>query len=401
MRYAGITLLAAVTCCVIHSATALGQDRIELRSSDLGMRESVDGKIVDRVFGNVYWYNPERDLHIYCDTTEFFRNDQRYILLGNVTIVDPEKILRSDKVLYFQDIEEAYIPGPFIYREILHERSLTADRGTYFYGKEQLNAWGNVIYADSVRTLSADSAVYYEAEQIGSVFGNVRIKDNSRDAVADGEFGEYYQKENYTFLTGSPRIAIADSTSSDSLIITGLKMEYFGGDTSRFVVTDSAVITKGSLSAMSRIAIYDRKDSVIYLRDNPRILQDSTRINGTEIDLIVAGETVNEVIVREEAVAVMPADSTGIYDCENVLSGKTLHFFLEDGEIRKIIASKNAFSDYYQFSQDDLIGKHILSGEQIILYFSNGVVDSLISDFDKSEFVPKRLLPDIKKKLYE
>ncbi len=388
--------LAAVTALLlILPEAAFTQSVIRLLRSDRAVTRTVRGNTIHRVIGSVHWYIPERDVNIYCDTTDIFREEQEYILLGNVKIIRPDEILESNKVIYKQEIEEAYSPGNFVITRLENKSELTAETGTYYYEQGKIIAEKNAVYRDSSRILYADRLEYLEEEEFGIGDGNVRIVDLSQDGIATGSHVEYFGKSDSGLLTGSPRIAIADSAGTDSLFVTGIIMEYFGGDSSKFIVTDSVNIRKENLKANSRTATYDKLSSTIFLRDNPRIEQDSTEIFGVAIDLKIENETVSEVIVIDSAVALSPADSTGRYDLKNLLSGNVIRIFLEDNLIRKITASKNAVSEYYAFSNNELEGKHFLSAEQIILEFKDGKLDRLLSDMDKHKFIPKSLLKEV------
>ena len=371
-----------------------------LKSNKTEIRTVGDRKII-QIIGPGQYFNPERNLNIFFDTTDVYKDEELYILRGNVEIIDDEKSLMSDMLQYNAITEEAHSPGLFTYFEFESNRMLQADKGTYFYAENILFAEGNVEYSDSMRRLFADQMEYFEEEKHIDASGNIKCIDYEQNAVATATNGEFMEKEQYGILTGEPRLAIADSAGSDSLFITGKQMEYFGADSIRFVVSDSVTIQKSQLEAYCQLAAYDAGASMVYLRLKPKILHESTTIYGREIDLVIRNETLTEVVVRDSAVALMNADTTGQYDLQNELKGKVITIFFDEENIYKVVATQNAESKYYVFNNNDLQGKNVTSCGQIVIIFENGNVSKTIASPDAiGEFIPKSMLPEIKKKRF-
>jgi len=399
MKRLRCSVLCSALFILIAAPPAAAQDMLKLVDPATIESRTVGGKTVTRVFGNVHYYIVERDLHIYCDTSDYYPDEARYVLTGNVKIADPEKALFSDMMFYLNDSKEAYSPGRITVKQFTHNRKLTAQSGSYFYTEKRLYAEGNAIYTDSLRTVYADRVEYFENEDKVFAEGRVRVIDHGNSAAATADSAKYYQQRSYSILAGNPRIAVADTAGSDSLYITGLTIEYFGGDSARFVVTDSAAIQKGALTAKSRVAIYDRAASKIYLRDRPAIIHKSTEVYGRLIDLFVKDNTITEVVASDSATALMQADSSGRYELKNILSGKTIHIYLENESITQVIATRNAASTYYNFTEEHkLNGASYDSAEQIILTFENGELVWISISQDNMKYVPRHLLTKIRKR---
>lgn len=393
-------ILLVLTAVLPHQVFA--QDTVVLKNANEIMGLVQNGREVRLIFGSVHYYVPEKNLNIYCDTTYVYRQEKLYVLYGNVKVEDDEKRFFSELIQYYAAKEEIHSPNRFTYEDKTSDITITADSGIYYYDNEVLVAEGNVVYRDSLKSIIADRIEYTENGSEIYAKGNVRIEDYEQMVVATAQTAFFKEEEQYGFLTGNPRIAAADSTETDSMYITGKKMEYFGGDSSRFVVTDSVNAWRGKLKAVSQRATYDASASIVYLRDNPAIMHGSTKIFGSEIDLILDDRVLTKVVVRDNAKALTDADSTGAYDLQNILRGKTITIYLEEETIYKIVATQNAESEYYVFDNDELSGKNISLSGEIVIYFKDGTVNE-ISYLNSvlSNFIPKNMLPDIKKKKNE
>lgn len=399
MRSPSYTLFFAAAVLISLPCYSIAQNSVKLINAETLRGIVQGGKDVKLVVGKVHYYIPDKKLDIFCDTTYAYSQDEIYILHGNVKAIDEEKSFVSDLLTYNAFSEEMHSPGRFTYTEFSTGRNLTADSGTFFYANNNFHAVGNVVYKDSLRTLFADTLDYNEEGSELIPRGNVRYEDFEQNVVATSQSGYFNNDENYGFMSGNPRLAIADSANADSLFITGEKMQFFGGDSAKFIVTDNVVIQKGELFAESHNATYDDKASIIYLRSSPKIKRRDTEIFGNEIDLLLVENELTEVVVRDSARALTDADTTGTYDLRNIIRGKTINIHFANEEIYKIVATQNAESEFYDFDKKELRGKSVSSSGQIVILFEEGTIKSInFSNGVLQNFIPKNMLPGIKKK---
>jgi lipopolysaccharide export system protein LptA len=388
--------------CLFLSVTyvpAAAQDRILLQKADQVLGRVIDGRNVTLVIGSVHYYVPERKMNIYCDTTFIFRATEEYVLSGNVLLVEEEKILRSDRINYNAVTEEAFSPGPFSYREPQSDKLLTADTGAYNYKTRVLTAKNNVVYRETFKELYADTLIYDENDKNVEAEGNITYYDFERNIITTSQSGKYDQNNDYAVLTGDPLIAQPDIIGKDTLFISGKTMEYFGGEDSQFIVTDSVKIKRGTLEATSRQATYDLNNAMIYLRDNPAILFEMTEIYGDKIDIKLENDVIKEIIVIDDAVAYTVADTSGRYDFKNELRGKTLNIYLDSEAIEKIVATHNAESVYYSLEKNELQGKNVSTSGKIVILFEHGQLYEIKGiNGIMGEYIPAEMLTEENKK---
>ncbi|MCP4726255.1 MAG: hypothetical protein GY863_14520 [bacterium] len=362
----------------IFAVDASCQDVIRLISSESTNIQRTENGMITKVMGPVHWFLPEEELHIYCDETEVQEDNDLYILKGNVLIEDPDKTLQSDLIEYSELSKTAYSPGAFILRDSTGE--LKADRGVFDYENNILRAKENVKYVSELRTLDADSMVFFQDEEKILAFGNIKLHEFEQNALGYGESAQVLLEQDYGKLQGDPRIAIADTSDTDSLYIYGETLEYFGGDLSKFIVRNNSRFIKGEIEAVCDSALYDSENEMIYLRMEPRILYMSNRVVGDEIDLYLKDRELDKVLVSKNAVAYSPSDTAGIVKNDNELRGNTITLFFIDKIVNKVVASQNAESLYYIVQDGELIGKHLVTGEQIIFSFVDGEFNSIIAE---------------------
>ncbi len=389
-------ILVAGLILAVFSGPLQGQDRILLKKADEVAGQTIDGQNATLVIGSVHFFVPERNLDIYCDTTFIFSETSTYILSGNVQLIDTVRVLHSDKVHYNMVTEIAFSPGPFLYTEPVTNRILTADSGKYYYKDRVLVAEKNVRYREGFRELRANKMDYREVAQEVRAEGDVLFYDLVRNVTATSQYGEYFQNEGYGKFTGGPLIVQPSIIGTDTMYISGKTMEYFGGNESRFVVTDSVSIIRCSVEGLSNKATYEFDQSKVVLEDNPMILHESTEIYGSQIDLLLQNNVLKEVVVIDSAVAYTVADTSGRYSIKNELHGKIINIFLKDERIERIVAIQNAESIYYSFENNELQGKNVSSSGQITILLENGQLNEIKSvNRVIGEFTPASMLPEI------
>jgi len=397
-----LSVLKKCVCVVFLISNSAGaQEYFHLLHADSWV--GIEGFNRYNVIGSVHYYIETRNIHIYCDTTEVFDKEGIYVLRSNVRILDPDKRLYSNYIRYNIATEEAYSPDELIFEEPSTSRRFRADRGTYNYKTNVLITAGNGIYADSSYTLFGDQFTYIRNEKDISVFGNIRFYDVKNNAVGYANTADYQQNKKYGILKGNPRLAVTDSVRGDSLIITGLTMEFFGDSIYRYIVTDSVAIQKGEITAYCQKGVYDTSVSKIYLRGNPRISEETFIVLGREIDLHIRNRALSEMVVRDSAVVLSDADTSGTYDIQNELRGKTITVYFNDDKIQKIAASINAEVTYYGFENNELQWRQTGTYSQIIITLTDGRIDNVNGSKGSGIVTPKSKLQDIKKKkgMYE
>jgi hypothetical protein len=108
------------------------------------------------------------------------------------------------------------------------------------------------------------------------------------------------------------------------------------------------------------------------------------------------------MVVRDSALVLSNADTTGIYDLQNELSGKTINVYFNNGQINMIIASLNAKVTYYGFEKNELQWRQTGTFNQISITLANGKITNINCGNGNSIITPKNMLQVIKKKgLYE
>lgn len=317
----------------------------------------------------------------------YFRN--------NVTLRDSNIVLTSASGTYFSAERRAIFEGNVT--AVSDSGELTADRLTYWRNTEQSYAVGNVrlfSLSDS-SVLTCDTLDHRpDVETFG--LGNVALTSSRESAVLTGDSLRHRPQEEYTIVTGSPKLTQIDSTlrlvspskeeeeepadtatappdslavvldtirrgdslftvRRDTTVITALKLERFAKDRKEFTATGDARIVRGTLEAVAEIARYFEDDEVVALgpgrsgrargADTAAVASDTAGVVDGTGEPPADGDEMEEEFPEPVAGDPVPDIQEPIvwYE-ESQLTGDTITVFLEEKKLRTIDVVGSAFA---------------------------------------------------------
>jgi len=293
---------------------------------------------------------------MYCEKAVFYEKQNRIDFIGHVLISDTLRSIQAEKIEYFPDRKLAVCLGR------VHIQSPDTNMRSRYFSYNFITG---------------------QAQAREDLF----IDDRKDHVKIWGGEGFHNDEKKYSLVQQNAKLMRIDTSAADTLLITGGKIEYFGGDSAKAVASDSVTITKGDLTAHCDTAIYLPEAQTAWLNFKPRAYYKENRLTGQRMKVRFDSLKIKEILVMGEAVAKNTADSLNRHI--NILQGKKIRFEIAHKQPRKITAINNASSVYYlqQNGQDQ--GKNEATADSISIYFKNGAVDSIqILDGAQGVFYP-------------
>ena len=145
----------------------------------------------------------------------FFMNENKYRFTSNVKINSPEYFLKSEKLDYFTDIDNAYLYGPT--KIVGNEYEIYCERGYYDLKKEKGNFQKNgKIYYDG-KIIYGDSLFFEKSRKYASATNRVKINDTINNSIIYGHYGEIFKAKDSAIIT--KRAVALNIIENDSLFI--------------------------------------------------------------------------------------------------------------------------------------------------------------------------------------
>ena len=297
------------------------------------------------------------------------------VFQNNVKLVNDKVKLLSDTLHYNTLNKIAKITGP---STILSDsNTIYSNKGWYNTQKETSLLLNRSLLVNKEKTLTGDSILYFRNTGKGEVFGHMHLKDTLNKADMYGNYGFYNEKTHLAFATDSAWIreySRPDTTyiHADTLMTTQSESNIRVLSAFHHVRYFS-VESQGVCDSMR----YSTQDSVLRLYKNPILWNTKYQLSGDTINAYMNDSTIKRAHIIGYAFVASEENKKGGY--YNQLSGKEIKAKFEDGEIRKVDASGNVESAFYPTDKDSLmIGLNRAESSYLTLFTRNRKVEKLI-----------------------
>lgn len=427
------------------------QEKITLNYADSLIGKNINGVQVREAIGNVSL--SQGSVKIYCNRVIQYFDQNKAELYGNVKVIKDTLTIYAPSGIYYGDEGKVICPNGATLND--SKVTLKANYGTYYFANDQANFKGNVkIYDDKSYTIASDELIYYRSVEksfasgnvkivtdssiiysdnliyekligIANATGNVRIESDStiitsnkatyfeteKKSIAEekvkiefinnnatiwGNYGENFERRNYSFVKGNSRLVQMDrnKNGTDTLYIWSEIMEAYRNIPEYYVATDSVKIIRGDFSSVSQMGYYyknlDRAGGKIILDKDPVVWKEDFQISADSIYADVE-EDIEDIFAYKSAFALRSNEK--FPERYDQISGIFMHMKFDNKEINYIRVDTNSTSIYFVIEDNRLNGVNKIESHTIILYFNNKTVEKVKSIGNPNgSYTPEKLL---------
>lgn len=329
---------------------------------------------------------------------KYFLQLKKLQFLDSVHIDNPEYILDSERLDYYETSKNAYMYGPSTITGEAYK--IYCERG--FYDTKIESGYGikntRIDYND--RIMRGDSVYFDKASEFASATNNITVIDTINKGIIRAHYAEVFKAKDSLFAT--KRAVAINEVEQDSIYIHGDTLMITGKADDRILrAFRNAKFYKTDLSGKCDSIHSVEKTGVTQLVRNPILWNGENQMTGDSIHLIsdLVTEKLDSLKVLENAfvVSLDTISGTGY----NQAKGKDLFGKFIDNELKIIDLIKNTEVIYYMYNDDDeLIGinKTICSEIRIIMA-NNDVEDLTFKVKPDGDVFPETELPENSRKL--
>ncbi|MFQ5628144.1 MAG: LptA/OstA family protein [bacterium] len=317
------------------------------------------GQMLRKLTGNVRFKHGKTT--ITCRQAIDYPKDERWVLIGDVVIFDDEKTLNADRV-------------------------------TYFANSKRYEANRNVLMTTENTVIHTDKLRYFINERKAIAEKNVKIINKKENTQLTSDFAEYYRNDEYTRLTQKPVFIQFDSTGKKETRIIGQVMESLERGKQIKVDQDVEIVHR-DIRAQCGHAEYFRDDKKIILTIDPVAYQQNNKLEGTTIELRLADRKINEIHVIERALATLHADSSTKGEKPSTISGQKLIAHIKDDAVDKVDVNGTATCVYHIIEQGKYKGMNRAQGDSLTLFLLGNTIRRIIFDSKPGKSTGKFLPP--------
>jgi lipopolysaccharide export system protein LptA len=275
----------------------------------------------------------------------------------NVLLVNPKYTMNCDTLKYNTIVKTAFFLGPTYIHST--DNIIYCESGEYNTITQKSNFTDNSYLQTKEQRLKGDSVHYDRLSGIGKVFGNVSIEDTTNDIIITGDYGEYHELTDSSWVTGHAMVTqIYDGDSlflhGDTLVAIGEKNDNEKDNRQKkknLFAFHHVKIFKNDLQGVCDSLVFDRKDSTIRLYYLPVLWSGLNQLTADSITLQTANAEITHIYLVNNSFITALADSESNASLDstryNQIRGKNMTGLLKENKLYRIDVSGNGQTIYY------------------------------------------------------
>lgn len=305
----------------------------------------------------------------------YFMETKKFQFLDSVHIDNPEYILDSERLDYYQASKNAYMYGASTITGKTYK--IYCERG--FYDTKIESGYGikNTRIDYNNRIIQGDSVYFDKAREFASATNNITVTDTINNGIIRAHYAEVFKAKDSVFAT--KRAVAISLVEQDSLYTHGDTLMITGKPDARILrAYHNAKFFKTGMSGKSDSIHSEQKTGLTQLIKNPILWNGINQMTGDSIHIIsnIKTEKLDSLKVLENAfiVSLDSISKTGY----NQAKGINLYGQFKENELRIIDLVQNTEVIYYMYNDDqELIGINKTVCSSIRILMANNDVENL------------------------
>ncbi len=331
----------------------------------------------------------------------YYMSTKKYQFVDNVVLVNPEYVLKTNRLDFFTENGHAYMYGP---STIVGETStIYCERGFYNTNNDTGYFIKNSRIDYDNRVVVGDSIYFNRNTSFASATNNITVTDTINNSIVRGHYAEVFREKDSVFITKRAlAISVQENDSiymrSDTLMLTGpeehritrafYNVRIFKSDLSG--KADSVHVDhKKGLTQMINLKRYSSGDAFSMAR-KPILWNMGNQMTGDTIHLIsnVETEKLDSLKVFNNAFLI---SKDSLSDGYNQIKGQILIGLFRENELYNVDIIKNAEVIYYAYNdENELVGIDKSKSATINIQ----IEDSEITEISKLKQIDGMIYPE-------
>jgi lipopolysaccharide export system protein LptA len=273
----------------------------------------------------------------------------------SVELHNPEYKMFADTLRFNINTEIAYFDGPTTI--VSDDSKMYTEKGWYDtktdYTELTLNNW----FESDTQHLRADSLLYDRSLKLGKAFYNVAITDTTNKLLITGEYGQYDQTTNRSFVT--EKATMVQTFDTDSLFLHADTLRLYHdtiNDLNEVYAFYNVRFFKPDIQGICDSLTYLQKDSIIRMYDDPVLWSKNNQLSGDTVEIELYGGEIKQLNLRKNAFIISRVDSSDYY---NQIKGRNMKAIFKQNELNRIYVNGNGQTVYFAKSGEGESAKMI------------------------------------------
>ncbi len=338
---------------------------------------------------------------IYCESGYYDLKDKKSQLVGNIELVEGEKITKADSLFSDDKNKVVILTGNVRYKS--PDEEATAKKLTLWTDKDIIELKGNAHLKNATDDIKGDAIIYDKKKQEAKIGSGVLSRKNmtisgedlqfdkeNGHGVASGEVvlqdtvaGYKIDCQKAIYIDSTQYIKAFNEDGKPVMTITqdGGDTLYLSGDTlvSQNVAIHQDTIRQffsyahvemwsDNMQAVTDSLFYDGKDSIFYLTGNPVMWSDSSQYTADTIIIYMKKGTIQKLYLSKSAM-IIKKDEYGLFD---QIKGQDIVVFFEETKPHKMMVTGQGESIFYMKEDGQYTNVIQTKCEQMKFIFEDG-----------------------------
>lgn len=303
----------------------------------------------------------------------YYSDYKKLSFRDSVVLTNPDYIMNSDTLEYFEETEIAYFYGN---TTIKGEDNFIFCRDGWYDTQNDIAKFSDSAYLISDKHKLEGDSLYYDGNlSYGKAIKDVRITDTSNDLVVTGQFAEHFEKTNLSKVTGNP--IVSRWFEEDTLFLTGDTIKVFNDSANEKNIVyafNNVKFYKSDIQGDCDSMVYNQADSILSMFSIPIIWSDESQLFGDTIFVQLANNRVKEINLINNSLIIEE-----ITDTFKVVNDTSLVFDSVNNRYDTVIVDKNFYENFYNqikgktikgIFTEDTIRKVFVDGNGQSIYFT-------------------------------
>ena len=357
-----------------------------------------------QAFYNSYGTITNKENTLKSKSGKYFVDQKKYKFTTAVTVTNPQAIIKTNWLDYYENSGHAYVFGPSTITN--KDNVIYTENGFYDtknnIGKLKKNS--KIIYNNKI--IEADDLYYDRNKNFSRGINNVKITDTLNDLLAKGHYAELYrnlQTRNDSMILRKKALVVT-KVENDSLYMHGKQIMVTGAPENRLIRAYNNVrFYKTDMSGKCDSIWSNNKSALTKLIGKPIIWNYDNQLTGDVIHLIGnnTSQKLDSLKVLNNAFLIQK--DTLSKNGYNQVKGQNLYGKFKDSKLYEVDVVKNCEVIYYLYDdKNKLIGINKSVCSSINLELNENQIETITfyKDTDGTIY-PEEEFPENARKLRE
>jgi lipopolysaccharide export system protein LptA len=271
----------------------------------------------------------------------YFADSKVFHFKDDVELVNPDYTMFTDTLHYHSYNEQAYFFGPTTI--ISEENNIYCENGWYDTIKDRARFGENAKIWSKEQTLSSDSLFYDREKGLGEAFRNVLIEDTTNRVQIRGNYGQYLELKDESYVTGQALMEQFFKTDTLFVHADTLRMLPDTLEKRRILAYYNVRMFKRDMQGICDSLCYAEADSTLSMFEEPILWSDVNQISGTQIDVFAYEGKLQQFFIPSESFIISEVDSIHY----NQIKGREMRGQFKENALKTVTISGNGECIYY------------------------------------------------------